>query len=132
MITPRVTMTLPIVTSQQLQVFLFDSFESYPTVATDNRAPLPDGFLPTLTKRSREQSPRTPIPNDEWSFANCDNGQPSIPDEKHICGPAGFVPGQLYELVYRARDPMVLGIGFIATRDLGAFLRNAVREPGER
>jgi Alpha/beta hydrolase domain len=128
MITPRVSKTLPIVTSQQLQIFPFESFESYPTVAIDNRMPLLDGFLPGLTKRSHEQSPRTPIPNDEWSFANCGDGQPSVPDEKHICYPAGFAPGQLYELVYRARDPVVLGIGFIATRDLGTFLRNAVRD----
>jgi hypothetical protein len=128
MITPRVTKTLPIVTSQQLQIFPFESFDSYPTASIDNRTPLPDGFLPVLTKRSHEQSPRTVIPNDEWSFANCGDGQPPVPDAKHLCYPAGFQPGLQYELVYRARDPMVLGIGFIATRDLGAFLRGVTQD----
>ena len=32
----------------------------------------------------------------------------------------GFQPSQLYELIYRARDPLVLG--FAATRNLGAYL----------
>ena len=93
MITPRVTKTLPIVTSQQLQIFPFESFDSYPTVSIDNRTPLPDGFLPVLTKRSHEQSPRTVIPNDQWSFANCGDGQPPVPDDKHLCYPTGFQPG---------------------------------------
>jgi Alpha/beta hydrolase domain len=123
MIAPRAAKTLPIITSQQLQAFPFESFDSYPTAAIDNRTPLADGFLPTLTRRSHEQAPRTVIPNDEWSF-----GRQPVPDEKHVCYPAGFQPGQLYELVYRARDPMVLGIGFIATRDLGAFLRGAKQD----
>ena len=47
-----------------------------------------------------------------------------VPDERHLCYPAGFQPGRLYELIYRAKDPLVLGLGFAATRDLGAFLRN--------
>ena len=42
-----------------------------------------------------------------------------------LCYPAGFKPGQLYELIYRARDPLVLGLGFAAARDLGAFLKSA-------
>ena len=40
----------------------------YPTVSTDNKTPLADGFLPTLTVRVRENEPRVAIPNTEWSF----------------------------------------------------------------
>ena len=35
----------------------------------------------------------------------------------------GFDPALLYELQYTAKDPLVLGIGLAATRDLGAFFR---------
>jgi hypothetical protein len=55
-------------------------------------------------------------------------GQPTTPDEKHLCYPPGFQPGRLYELIYRAKDPLVLGLGFIATRDLGQFLRDAEKD----
>ncbi len=35
----------------------------------------------------------------------------------------GFDPASEYTLVYTAQDPLVLGIGFAATRDLNSFLR---------
>jgi hypothetical protein len=50
------------------------------------------------------------------------------PDPKQICYPAGFQPGHLYELIYRARDPLVMGLGFAVTRDLGAFLKTANKD----
>jgi hypothetical protein len=99
--------------------------DSYPTVSTDNRAPLPDGFLPTLTVRARESAPRTAVPNSEWSFGNCAADGTIKPDAKAICLPAGFQPGRLYELIYRAKDPTVLGLGYAAARDLAVFLRDA-------
>jgi hypothetical protein len=85
-------------------------------------------FLPTLTVRAREQDPREPIPNSAWSFGTCDQGGASTPDEKHLCYPDGFKPGRLYELIYRAKDPTVGGLGFAAARDLGAFLRNSDKD----
>ncbi len=100
--------------------------DSYPTVSVDNRAPLADGFLPTLTVRGRENAPRVPIPNSAWRFGAC--AAADEPDPKQICYPDGFQPGHLYELIYRARDPLVMGLGFAATRDLGAFLRAADRD----
>jgi hypothetical protein len=96
---------------------------SYPTVSTDNRTPLADGFLPTLTVRGRENAPREPISSVDWRFGAC--SQSDAPDPKQICYPAGFQPGKLYELIYRARDPLVMGLGFAVARDLGAFLRSA-------
>ena len=94
---------------------------AYPTVSTDNRTPLADGFQPTLTVRARENAPRMPIANSEWRFGACDDPKP---DDRKICYPAGFMPGHLYELIYRARDPLVLGLGLAVARDLGAFLKN--------
>src|SRR5262245_40871464 len=83
---------------------------SYPTVSVDNRTPLGDGFLPTLTVRAREQDPRVPIPSGDWAFASCPSGGATSPSETRLCYPAGFQPGRLYELVYRAKDPTVLGL----------------------
>ena len=96
----------------------------YPSVTTDNRTPLADGFLPTLTVRDREFAPREAIANTEWSFGACPQGGAATANDRQVCYPAGFKPGRIYELTYRARDPMVLGIGFAVARDLGAFLKS--------
>ena len=37
---------------------------------------------------------------------------------------SGFDAGALYEITYTARDPIVLGLGFAATRDVVSFLRH--------
>jgi hypothetical protein len=117
------TTTLPL----QSGWFTFAS-KPYPTVSTDNRTPLADGFLPTLTVRLRENEPRIAIPNSEWSFGSCEPGKPAATSDTQLCYPAGFTPGHLYELIYRAKDPMVLGLGFAAARDLGAFLKSSEKD----
>jgi hypothetical protein len=100
---------------------------AYPTVSMDNRTPLADGFLPELTVRVREHEPRVKTPNTEWSFGACAQGGVTANDTQ-ICYPAGFKAGHLYELTYRAKDPLVLGLGFAAARDLGAFLKSAEKD----
>ncbi len=127
-ITPAPAASVPISLSQQILNYPPDSYDSYPTASLDNATAAPDGFLPTLTVRAREQDPREPVPNSEWSFGVCQPGGPTTPNPKHICLRAGFQPGRLYELIYRAQDPTVGGLGFAATRDLGAFLRNAEKD----
>lgn len=101
---------------------------AYPTVSTDNRTPLPDGFLPQLTVRVREHEPRVTVPNTEWSFGTCNQDGKLTINDTQICYPAGFKAGHLYELTYRARDPLVLGLGFAAARDLGSFLKSAEKD----
>ncbi len=127
-ITPVPTMSLPISLSQQIQNYPIDSYNSYPTASMDNSKPFADGFLPTLTVRAREQDPREPIPNSAWSFGTCEQGGALTSDEKHVCFRDGFKPGHLYELICRAKDPTVGGLGFAAARDLGAFLRNSDKD----
>ena len=97
---------------------------SYPTVSLDNRTPLPDGFVPTLTVRTLEQHPRVPIANTEWAFASCPPGAPVTPSATQICLFAGFQPGKIYELLYRGKDPLVMGLGYAAMRDLNSFLKH--------
>ena len=96
---------------------------SYATASTDNRKAFEDGFAPTLTVRGKENEPRAPIPNTEWSFGACTDAGGVTPNETQICYPAGFQLGRLYELIYRAKDPLVLGLGYAAARDLGSFLK---------
>lgn len=97
--------------------------ESYKTVETDNSKALEGGFLPTLTVRSRENAPREKIANGEWQFGNCDER-----NETQICLKSGFKPGKLYEVIYRAKEPTVMGIGFAIARDMGAFFQRAEKD----
>src|SRR5262249_48715278 len=79
----------------------------------------------TMTRRTSEDGSRTPLRSDEWAFADCTKTPfPGQPDPLKVCLKSGFDPAQLYELTYIAKDPPVHGIGFAATRDLIAFLRN--------
>ena len=103
--------------------FTLMSHASYPTVETDNTKKLPDGFLPTLTVRTRENAPRETIPASAWHFGGCDT-----PNDTQICLSAGFQPGKLYELIYRAKNPLVMGIGFAIARDAGAFFQHAEKD----
>jgi hypothetical protein len=40
----------------------------------------------------------------------------------------GFQPGVLYELIYTAKNPTVLGLGWAAQRDLVSFFKHAARD----
>ena len=65
-----------------------------------------------------------PIPSSDWAFADCDKiSFPGTPDPGKVCVKGGFDRAFLYELAFMARDPLVLGIGYAATRDLNSFLR---------
>jgi hypothetical protein len=67
---------------------------------------------------------KTPIPSGQWAWAYCPNGWPGTPNPNWICLKNGtFDPSLLYEMVYTAKNPLVLGVGFAAFRDLGSFLR---------
>jgi len=45
-----------------------------------------------------------------------------------VCLQGGFKPNFIYELLYTAKNPTVLGLGFAATRDLVAFFRHALQD----
>ena len=63
----------------------------------------------------------------DWAWARCDAGNPfpGTPDKSQICLKNGFDAARLYQVVFTAADPYVLGIGFAAWRDVGAFFKNA-------
>jgi hypothetical protein len=106
------TFTLPLSGSAQ-----FASYES--STMDTSRA--------SLTVREHTADPRVSIPADQWVFATCSptndgtlDVQPSAFD---ICLFEGFRVDRLYELIYPAKNPRVMGLGYAATRDAISFLR---------
>jgi len=71
----------------------------------------------TLTHRERPYDAHTPIERAAWTFDRMPDGRPAI------LYPKGFEPGVLYNLVYTARDPSVVGLGFASTRDFVSCLK---------
>ena len=104
---------------------------SHPTVSCDTKKVM-------LTRRRYADSPREPIPPDQWSFARVAGGTGAdgqggltgmIPSSEDICLHAGFESGWIYELVYTGEAPLVLGLGHAAVRDLVSFLCHAGESP---
>ena len=63
----------------------------------------------------------------DWAWAKCDatNPFPGTPDATQICLKSGFDAKRLYQVVFTAQDPYVLGVGFAAWRDVAAFFKKA-------
>jgi hypothetical protein len=93
------------------------NFRSYETADTDTSHS-------TLTVRDAVDGPKVAIPSDRWAFGTCPTGEASLePTTTDICLFDGFRADQLYELIYPAKDPIVMGLGYAVTRDIGSFLR---------
>ena len=56
-------------------------------------------------------------------------GASPAPDTVTLDG--GFEAGRIYDVVYRARDPRVVGVGLAGTRDLVSFFKHAHRRRGQ-
>ena len=82
-----------------------------------------------LTRRASEEGAIIPIASTEWAFGDCSKTPfPGTPDANRVCVKGGFDAAYLYELTYTAKDPLVLGIGFAASRDIVAFFRRATKD----
>jgi Alpha/beta hydrolase domain len=53
------------------------------------------------------------IVRNKWTFS----------DATHVTMEDGFEPGKIYEVVYQAKDPVVVGLGPAAVRDVVSFLK---------
>ena len=102
------------------------STRSHPAVSLDTRRA-------RLTRRRYAKDERIPVPPDEWMFARLEGGHgldnqggetALIPSDVHIHMPRGFAPGWIYELVYEGRDPLILGLGHVAVRNVVTFLKS--------
>ena len=73
-----------------------------------------------LTERDGRLAGRRVVPRDQWRF---------VDHETRIARAGGFEPGKIYELVYRARDPVVVGIGLAAVRDMVSYAKYDASSP---
>ena len=75
-----------------------------------------------LTVRSDPIGPRTIVSRGDWRFAR-DSGGTVVRDPRSVYMASGFVPGRIYEVVYRARNPVVVGAGLAAIRDMMSYIK---------
>jgi hypothetical protein len=85
-----------------------------------------------LTRRRYPYDPPETILATDWDFAlelagtGAESASPEhalVAADNFIHYPAGFQPGWIYELIYTARDPKLMGLGHVAVRDFVSFLR---------
>jgi hypothetical protein len=107
---------VPDVTGLAREEFVFDQMDnparatlSYPAADLD----------PTHTKLSVRQRETDPRSTPAGLAAKFDS-----PTTISITRPEGFDAGAIYEFIYTAKDPKVMGLGFAATRDVVSFLHN--------
>ena len=104
-----------------LEEFIFNDAEprsrgrlTYPAASLDARGGM-------LSVRATQDAPRERPDDLAWRY---------VSDRQiEIDRPAGFDGGAIYEFIYQARDPIVLGIGFAAMRDAVSFLRYETADP---
>ena len=85
-----------------------------------------DNSTAVLTRRVHAADAPETIPNGEWAFSDCSKTPfPGTPSATQISLKAGFDPNYIYELDYTAKNPLVLGLGFAATRDLVSFFKHS-------
>ena len=71
-----------------------------------------------LTRRSGRLAPREVVPRDAWRF-----------DASGTRITGRFEAGWIYELVYRAADPAVVGLGLAAIRDTASYAKHDADSP---
>ena len=115
----RMTFSPPIVpgvTGLAREDFIFDHMDNPAGATLSYPAADLDPPHAKISVRQREADPRATPAGLEAKFDG--------PTKILIKRPEGFDAGAIYEFIYTARDPKVMGLGFAATRDIVSFLRN--------
>jgi hypothetical protein len=115
----RMTFSPPIVpgvTGPAREDFIFDHMDNPAGATLSYPAADLDPAQAKISVRQREADPRATPAGLEAKFDG--------PTKISIKRPEGFDAGAIYEFIYTARDPKVMGLGFAATRDIVSFLRN--------
>jgi hypothetical protein len=88
---------------------------------TPQPAARPEDERNVLTRRRGREAGREKVPRSGWRFS----------DDRTSIEAIGmpFAPGFIYELVYVAQDPPLVGLGLAAFRDLASFARYDPRAP---
>src|SRR5690606_5447912 len=82
----------------------------------------PDAAENALTVRDDVEAPREVIPREKWGFARMEDGK-RVADAGRVWLEGGFEPGKIYEVVYVAENPPVVGLGMAAVRDFISYLK---------
>ncbi len=67
-----------------------------------------------LLVRDTVSGERRTIPRSKWTFS----------DATHVTMEDGFEPGKIYEVIYMAKDPVLVGLGPAAVRDMVSFFKH--------
>jgi alpha/beta hydrolase family protein len=115
----RMTFSPPVVsgvTGLAREDFIFDHTDNPASATLTYPAADLDPAHAKISVREREVDPRTTPAGLDVSFES--------PTKISVKRPEGFDAGAIYEFIYTARDPKVMGLGFAATRDVVSFLRH--------
>ncbi|MDH6214492.1 alpha/beta hydrolase domain-containing protein [Streptomyces pseudovenezuelae] len=90
-----------------------------------------------LTRRRYPHSEPEELPQETWQFARLQGGGSDlrgssvavVPSRHDLLIDDGFRPGWIHELTYEAEEPLVLGLGLAAVRDLVSHLRHDPAQP---
>lgn len=104
--------------------FIFNHTHNPATAPLSYNAAILDQEQASLSVRQREKDNRAAIPAYRWRYRSAR----AIEIER----PAGFDAGAIYEFIYPARDPIVMGLGFAAIRDVVAFFRRQAADDDGR
>ena len=110
--------------NEPTQVFLLADRQHLANPAAD-----PEEAEATLTVRDLPNSPAIPIDRSQWSFVRVED-EDVEPQHSHIYMPAGFEPGRIYQLVYTTTGSRIVGLGFVAMRDVVSYLKHAPAAAG--
>jgi Alpha/beta hydrolase domain len=113
--------TLSGVTGTSRDEFVFDDLKNPATADLAYPAADLDPSRATLTVRAREGDARATPAGLSFKYLS--------PTKLEITRPAGYDAGAIYEFIYPAKEPKVLGLGFAATRDVVSFLRHEPSAP---
>ena len=103
------------ITARTTQEFQFGADTGPATATLSYPAASTDRTKATLTVRGLQKDARKPL--DSWEFVN--------DKQIRITKPAGYDAGAIYEFVYTAKDPIVLGLGLASISNAVAHLRHA-------
>src|SRR6478735_11723076 len=119
----RMTFSPPVVpdiTGLAREDFIFDHDNNPASAVLSYPAAGLDPAKARISVREKESDTRSTPAGIEVKFES--------PTRVSIKRPEGFDAGAIYELIYTAKDPKVMGLGFAATRDIVSFLRYEVAD----
>ena len=83
----------------------------------------PDNPANVMTVRDGVDQPRRVVPRDQWRFARRNDDGSLVDDPTRVYLEGGFEPFKIYDVVYVAQDPALVGLGPAAVRDMVSQLK---------